>query len=294
MAVTTAKIRAREKETGKKAYTGIDAQGNLHYAFDNATLQSIIQKANVGYQEQQSAKAYQSSLDLAKYNNEWNASQVDKMNAFNAEQAQSQMDFQERMSNTSHQREVKDLIAAGLNPVLSANNGASSPAGSSASGGAASADTSATNVKAQLFMQQMQVGAQLAQTQANIESAQKMAKWQNDLNREISLASLSNQKDIANIQAAASMYGADQSSSASAYAAQMASAASKYGADKSYASNKYRVDNPDDALMYGVKHLFEGNLFDNAFSGLKKSFDSIVNGVNSLTAKKLSNKKKHK
>lgn len=297
MAVTTAKIRAREKETGKKAYTGIDAQGNLHYAFDNATLQSIIQKANVGYQEQQSAKAYQSSLDLAKYNNEWNASQVDKMNAFNAEQAQSQMDFQERMSNTSHQREVKDLIAAGLNPVLSANNGASSPAGSSASGGAASADTSATNVKAQLFMQQMQVGAQLAQTQANIESAQKMAKWQNDLNREISLASLSNQKDIANIQAAASMYGADQSSSASAYAAQMASAASKYGADKSYASSKYSVDNPNNAFGSIYKDLKKllgvGNSAKKSSKGINFNWlESAILGLRS-DSKKASDKKNY-
>ena len=54
--------------------------------------------------------------------------------AFNAEEAQKARDFSEYMSNTSHQREVEDLKRAGLNPVLSANGGASAYSASSASG----------------------------------------------------------------------------------------------------------------------------------------------------------------
>lgn len=83
---------------------------------------------------------------------QWNTVQslVKQNNQWSAKQAQKQMNFQERMSNTAHQREVADLKAAGLNPVLSAQQaGASTPSG-------AMGDTDTSNVQAYLdIMSQM-------------------------------------------------------------------------------------------------------------------------------------------
>lgn len=100
-------------------------------------------------------------------------------NAFTADEAQKQRDWEEYMSNTAYQRQVKDMQAAGVNPAMamSSSGGASTPSGSAASSVSPGGIASFSDLMQLLLLpvQKKLLLSQAKQAEAQGEAAKKNA-----------------------------------------------------------------------------------------------------------------------
>lgn len=197
----------------------------------NAATQQTLKYNKVEAQSARTFNAKEAELartfnaDEAAKSRSFNKKEAEKARTFNAKEAEKAREWEERMSNTSHQREVKDLIAAGLNPVLSVNGGAQSYTTSSASGPAASGDSAS--------------GPAASGPAASGSAFDPSSAVSNLYGSMIGARSTGYAADKS---AAATRAAAASSASAMRYAAQQQKAASNYAAYMSYKANLDKID----------------------------------------------------
>lgn len=225
--------------TGKDAaqVQSVPAVGNLDSALSRITRTASENTAK--------------SAQMASEQRDWQERQNALAMQFNAQEAAKSRSWQEYMSNTAHQREIRDLKAAGLNPVLSAmgGNGAAVTSGATASGVTSAGAKGEVDTSA---------NAALVQVLGSILSAQT-------------------QLQTANVNARTQEAVADKYTAMEKLVAQIGADASKYGAELGYAGSKYNANMHYSLGKYQTDKGFENQVF------LEQNYPSnYVQAVNSI------------
>lgn len=170
----------------------------------------------------------------------WQQQQNQIAMQFNSAEAQKNRDWQEMMSNTAHQREVQDLMAAGLNPILSASggNGAAVTSGATASGVTSAGakgevDTSMDGALVQVFGSLLAAQTQLESQRITAQNNLAIAEKNNSANELIAQMYTQQSREASQLAAATGLQQSEISAAVSEIVARISASASYYASNAS-------------------------------------------------------------
>lgn len=269
---------------------GVGAAPVVNRAADQIARLKGVAQANSAFNAEQ-----------ARVQRDWTEQMTAMQMQFNAAEAAKNRQWQEMMSNTAHQREVRDLMAAGLNPVLSAMNGNGAAVGSGAtasaslgSGSKADADTSTSGAIANLLGSIL--SAQTALQSANINArtqeavADKYTAMEHIVAQIAAAAGIQQAgihagatRDAAAMSSSATRYAAGQAALASMFGSSVNSAATRYSADQHLQGTKYGADKSSGASIYATDknwdksvHFGNGSILNQFAGNIGLSLESLL------------------
>lgn len=239
-------------------YSGSAGHGPMYYELHGSSKSGSSSSSSSKSGSSSSLDKYISMLrDIQAQNNSFSASQAAQQMAFQSQQALAAQKFNhdeaelsrqwtERMSDTAHQREVKDLQAAGLNPVLSVMGGNGSPVTSGVvasgyspgQGAKAEADTSLSGALVGLLSSSIQAQASMANMATSARTQEAVADKYTAMSHLVANIQRDTSLSVANINSMASAYAADTHADAAKVAAAINAAAQRYGYDVMSMTNK--------------------------------------------------------